>query len=58
MFLPETYILRFRNLRTASNLLILSLCLSDILMILTLPMFLVNLYHRGPYMGVAGAKVE
>ena len=50
--------LRFCNLRTPNNLLILSLCLSGILMIFTFPMFLVNLYHRGPYLGVAGANVS
>ena len=44
-------------LRTSSNLLVLSLCMSGMMMIIPLPMFLINLYQRGPYLGVAGAKV-
>ena len=39
-------------------MLLVNMCISGMLMILTLPMFLLNLYHRGPYLGVAGAKVE
>ena len=27
-------------------------------MMLTFPMFLVNLFHKGPYLGVTGAKVS
>ena len=45
-------------MRTCSNMLLVNMCVSGMLMILPLPMFLVNLYHRGPYLGVAGAKVE
>ena len=49
---------RFRILRTPSNLLIISLSISGMMMMITFPMFLVNLFHKGPYLGVTGAKVS
>ena len=36
----------------------LSLSFGGIMMLLMLPVFLINLYHRGPYTGVIGAKVS
>ena len=38
-------------------MLLVNLCIADLLMIQTLPLFLINLYHRSPYVGVPGAKV-
>ena len=38
-------------------MLLVNLCIADLLMIQTLPLFLINLYHRSPYAGVTGAKV-
>ena len=39
-------------------MLLVNLCIADLLMIQTLPLFLINLYHRSPYIGVTGAKVS
>lgn len=47
----------FRFVRTPSNLLVLSLSLADLLMMMKVPIFLVNVYKGGPYFGAVGAKV-
>ena len=39
-------------------MLLVNMSISGLLMMLTVPMFLTNLYNRGPYLGVAGAKVS
>ena len=49
---------RFRSLRSAPNLLIVSLSIAGLLIIPMLPIFLINLYHGGPYTGIPGAKVK
>ena len=51
-------IVRFRSLRSAPNLLIVSLSIAGLLIIPMLPIFLINLYHGGPYTGIPGAKVK
>jgi hypothetical protein len=50
-------ILRTPSLRTPSNLLVISLGMSDMLMVVKVAIFMVNLYHGGPFLGLLGAKV-
>ena len=49
---------RFRSLRTPSNLLLISLSLSGLLMMGKVPVFMINLYHGGPFTGVVGSQVK
>ena len=48
---------RFYSLRTSSNLLLLNLCISGLGIVLPNAIFFINLYHKGPFTGVLGAKV-
>ena len=49
---------RYRALRTPSNILLVNLCVAGLIMISPLPLFYINLYHRGPHLGIIGAKVS
>ena len=49
--------IRFRSLKTSSNLLVVSLSYSGVLMMLEAPIFMIHLFYRGPYFGEPGAKV-
>ena len=57
LFLRYNVSQRQPSLRTPSNLLVLSLSMSDMLMVVKVPVFMVNLYQGGPFLGVLGAKV-
>ena len=49
---------RYRALRTPSNILLVNLCVAGLIMLSPLPLFYVNLYQRGPHLGIIGAKVK
>ena len=48
---------RSLHLKTASNLLLINLSVSGLLMILPFPISTTNILYRGPYLGALGAKV-
>ncbi|XP_066156250.1 opsin, ultraviolet-sensitive-like [Euwallacea fornicatus] len=43
--------LRYKNLRTCANVLIVNLAISDILMMLKMPIFIYNAFHSNPILG-------
>ena len=49
---------RYRALQTPSNILLVNLCVAGLIMISPLPLFYINLYQRGPHLGIIGAKVR
>ena len=54
----QNYHRRFPSLKNSTNLVVVSLCVADLLMVAKMPVFFINLYHAGPYSGVLGAKVR
>ncbi|CAG7721491.1 unnamed protein product [Allacma fusca] len=49
--------MRFSSLRTPANYLILNLALSDFVMLVKMPVFIINSFYEGPVLGEIGCQV-